>query len=197
MGSSSSCQGRLQRNSTNRSIHMCVWNGICAASHKKKPPQKRGGFNVMDLFAASVTCAHALIGRLGVVAIRAGFHLNAGQRTVVLILTVVVAAGNAATDVVVGLLLAHCFHLIKNGFAVSGEVYSARARSEYTRFVLRAQLRLQRFARSCGFNASSAARSCGSRSGSGVPELMLRPSSPATSTSGETPVPWIFFPEGV
>ena len=80
--------------------------------------------------AALVARAHALVRRLCVVAVRAGFHLNTGQGAVILILAVVIAAGHAAANILVGLLVVHLSHLIY-GFAVSGEMYCAPLQAVY------------------------------------------------------------------
>ena len=63
-------------------------------------------------------------------AIGAGFHLNAGQGTEILILTMVVAAVYATADILVSLLHTHFIHLVKR-FTVSGEVYSVRTQAYY------------------------------------------------------------------
>ncbi len=66
----------------------------------------------MRLFAL-VACAHAFIACAAIVTISAGLHLNAGKGAIILIVTMIIAALNAAFDVFVCLFLAHDLHLIK------------------------------------------------------------------------------------
>lgn len=83
---------------------------------------------------ASVACTHALICCLAVMAVGAGLHLDAGQGTKILVITVEIAAHNAAADVFICLLLAHYSHLIKN-------VLPSPARSIFSR--LRGNIHIQ------------------------------------------------------
>ena len=57
-----------------------------------------------SLFAL-VACAHAFVAGLAAVAVRAGFHLDAAQAAVILISAVIIAAFNAAADILVGFLI--------------------------------------------------------------------------------------------
>ena len=63
--------------------------------------------------AALIACAHAFIACFAIMAIGTGFHLNAGQGAIILVVTVEITTGHATAYVFVCLLVAHSLHLIK------------------------------------------------------------------------------------
>ena len=94
------CRGIIsQRKQAVKSIQLRILN---------EPPRNRSGpLEQSGKLFALVACAHALVAGLAAVAVGAGLHLNAGKRAAVFVLAVVAAALNAATNVLVSLLVVH------------------------------------------------------------------------------------------